>query len=107
MSVKELLNQFHDIASDPKKQMDRYLAEGRKVVLTAPVYTPEELVHAMGMVPMGVWGADVELKEAKRYFPAFICSIVQSIVEMGMKGAYEGASALIVPSLCDSLNTNQ
>ena len=103
MSVKELFNQFHDIASDPKKQMDRYLAEGRKVVLTAPVYTPEELVHSMGMVPMGVWGADVELKEAKRYFPAFICSIVQSIVEMGMKGAYEGASALIVPSLCDSL----
>ena len=47
MSVKELLNQFHDIASDPKKQMDRYLAEGRKVVLTAPVYTPEELVHAI------------------------------------------------------------
>jgi benzoyl-CoA reductase/2-hydroxyglutaryl-CoA dehydratase subunit BcrC/BadD/HgdB len=57
----------------------------------------------MGIVPMGVWGGDLELRESKKYFPAFICSIVQSIVELGIKGAYEGASAIVIPSLCDSL----
>lgn len=103
MGIQQILDEFHAIASNPKKQMDTYLAAGKNVVLTAPVYTPEEIIHSMDMVPMGVWGADVELKEAKRYFPAFICSIVQSIVELGMKGSYEGASALVVPSLCDSL----
>lgn len=103
MNSKELLNQFHEIASNPKKQLDQYLAAGRKVVLTAPVYTPEEIIHSMGIVPMGAWGADLELNEAKRYFPAFICSIMQSIVELGMKGAYDGVSAIVIPSLCDSL----
>jgi len=103
VNSKELLKQFHEIASNPKKQLDAYLAAGKKVVLAAPVYTPEEIIHSMGLVPMGVWGADIELNEAKRYFPAFICSIMQSIVEMGMKGAYEGASAIVIPSLCDSL----
>ena len=83
--------------------MKKYLDEGRRVVLVAPVYTPEEIVHSMGLVPMGVWGADTELKEAKKYFPAFICSIVQSIVELGVKGIYNGASAILIPSLCDSL----
>ena len=103
MNVQELLTRFHETAVSPRKQMDRYLAEGRKIVLTAPVYTPEEIIHAMGMVPMGVWGADIQLNESKKYFPAFICSIVQSIVELGMKGAYQGASAIVIPSLCDSL----
>lgn len=103
MNKTQLLDKFHEIAVSPKAQMDRYLAEGKKVVLTAPVYTPEELVHAMGAVPMGVWGADMELDKAKEYFPAFICSIMQSIVELGMTGAYEGASAILVPHLCDSL----
>ena len=103
MTANELLSRFHEAASCPKKQLDVYLAEGRKVVLTAPVYTPEELIHAMGAVPFGAWGADVELNESKRYFPAFICSIVQSILELGIKGAYEGVSALVIPSLCDSL----
>lgn len=103
MSVSELLERFSAAAQNPRKQMDGYLAQGKKVVLTAPVYTPEEIVHAMGLVPMGAWGGDLELEGAKRYFPAFICSIAQSIVELGMKGTYDGASAIVIPSLCDSL----
>lgn len=57
----------------------------------------------MGIVPMGAWGGDLELQESKKYFPAFICSIVQSLVELGIQGTYEGASAIVIPSLCDSL----
>lgn len=103
MAVNELLNKFHDIATSPKKQLDGFLAEGKKVVACVPVYTPEEIIHSMGLVPFGTWGADVEVKEAKRYFPAFICSIMQSVLELGMNGDYEGVSAIVIPSLCDSL----
>ena len=102
-SVTEILEQLKAIAENPRAQKDALIASGKKVVLTAPVYTPEELVHSLGMVPMGAWGGDIELREAKRYFPAFICSIVQSLVELGIKGVYDGVSAVIIPSLCDSL----
>lgn len=105
MNLEGLMNQFHQAASNPRQQMENYIKEGKKVILTAPVYTPEEIIHSMGMVPMGVWGADIELKEAKSYFPAFICSIMQSILELGINGTYEGASAIVIPSLCDSLKT--
>ena len=101
MELREILEAFR--AADPAKMKERYLAEGKTIVLTAPVYTPEEIVHSMGLVPMGVWGADTLLERSKRYFPAFICSIAQSIVELGMRGTYDGASAIVIPSLCDSL----
>jgi bcr-type benzoyl-CoA reductase subunit C len=103
MNTREVLQKFHEIATSPAAQKERYLAEGRKVVLTAPIYTPEEIIHSMGFVPMGAWGANLQLNESKRYFPAFICSIMQSILELGMTGAYEGVSAIVIPSLCDSL----
>ena len=103
MTREELLNQLHTVASNPAAQLKKYLDAGEKVVAVAPVYTPEEVIHAMGFVPMGVWGADVELSASKEYFPAFICSVLQSILEMGMKGTYNGVSAIVVPSLCDSL----
>lgn len=103
MSTADLLAKFHKIAADPAAQKERYLAEGKKIVITAPVYTPEEIIHAMGLVPMGAWGADIPLNESKKYFPAFICSIMQSILELGISGAYEGVSAIVIPSLCDSL----
>lgn len=105
MAVNELLAQLHEVAVSPKKQLDKYLAEGKKVVAVAPVYTPNEIIHSMGLVPMGVWGADMEINEAKRYYPAFICSIMQTILEMGIKGEYKGVSAIVIPSLCDSLKT--
>lgn len=103
MKKTELLAKFHEAASNPSSLKEAYLKEGKKVILVAPVYTPEEIIHSMGFIPMAAWGADIELKEAKTYFPAFICSIMQSIVELGVNGTYDGVSAIVIPSLCDSL----
>lgn len=103
--VQDVMAKFHEAAASPRAQMEKYMAEGKKIVLTAPVYTPEEIIHSMGFVPMGAWGADTELNRSKEYFPAFLCSIVQSILELGIKGAYKGASAIVIPSLCDTLKT--
>jgi len=102
-TVQQLLEKFHEVASSPQKQMEYYIKEGKKVVACVPIYTPEEIIHSMGMIPMGTWGADVEVKEAKRYFPAFICSIMQSVLELGINGKYKGVSAIVIPYLCDSL----
>ena len=103
MNTQELFETFRDAAAHPTQQLDASLAAGEKVVLTAPVYVPEEIIHAMGLVPMGAWGADLPLARSKEYFPAFICSIMQSILELGIRGEYDGASAIVIPSLCDSL----
>ena len=59
---------------------------GKKVVAVT-YYTPQEIVHSMGLVPMGVWGADMEINEAKKYYPAFICSIMQTILELGIRAS--------------------
>lgn len=101
--MSELLKKFHEIADHPEKMMKAYLEKGYKVAGCAAPYTPEELVHSMGFVPMGLWGADIELKEAKKYFPTFICSIMQSLLELGVNGTYEGMSFAMIPSLCDSM----
>ena len=103
--MNDILNKLHEAAASPRAQMDGYLAQGKKIVLCAPVYTPEELIHAMGFVPMGAWGGDVALNRAKEYCPAFLCAIVQSLLELGINGAYKGASAIVIPSLCDTLKT--
>lgn len=46
MAVKELFAQLHEVAAAPKKQLEKYLAEGKKVVAVAPVYTPQEIIHS-------------------------------------------------------------
>ena len=40
MAANELFAQLHEAAQTPRKQLDKYLAEGRKVVAVAPVLHP-------------------------------------------------------------------
>ena len=71
--VKELLAAFAEVADHPSAQADRYLAEGKRIIGVGPYYIPEELVHAGGGVPFGVWGMVGPAAEAKKYFPPFFC----------------------------------
>lgn len=102
-NVEELLEQFSAIASSPKNRLNDYTAKGKKVIGCLPVYCPEELVYAADMVPFGIWGAEIEVSQAKKYFPAFICSILQTSLEMGLRGDLDQLSAVMIPVLCDSL----
>ena len=52
-----------------------------------PPYTPEELVHASGMIPIGGCGAGGRnWRWLKSYLPAFACPIMQADMEFGLKG---------------------
>lgn len=102
-TIEQQLKDFEAIATAPGRQLSALLKSGRKVVGCLPEYTPEELVQAAGMVPFGIWGAERELSEAKKYFAPFYCSIVQSSLEMGLRGELNGLSAVLVPILCDTL----
>ena len=42
--MNDILNKLHEAAASPRAQMDGYLAQGKKIVLCAPVYTPEEII---------------------------------------------------------------
>ena len=101
--LKENLAALKAACDNPKARLDYYLSQGKKVVGCFPPYTPEELVHASGMIPMGLWGGQVEPKLAKSYLPAFACPIMQSDMEFGLNGTYEGLSAVIIPAICDTL----
>ena len=104
-SLIEVLSDFRQISQNPKAQLDNYLKQGKKVIGCMPYYCPEELVHASGMIPFGLWGAETGVMDARRYLPAYICSIIQTTLELGIGGAYKGLSAVMIPILCDSLKS--
>lgn len=101
--LHENIERLQAVCRDPRAQMEHYLRQGKKVVGCFAPWAPEELVHASGMIPMGMWGGHTELKSAKSYLPAFACSIMQANMEFGLNGVYNGMSAVIIPAICDTL----
>ena len=101
-ALEAALKRLQETAANPRKTLDGYLAQGSKVVGCFPIYVPEELVHAAGMIPMGLWGGQTTPTMSGKYNPIFTCSVMRSCLEFGMTGKYRGISCAIMPMLCDT-----
>jgi benzoyl-CoA reductase subunit C len=75
----------------------------RKVVGCYPIYSPVELIHAAGMLPIGVIGGGnrLEIAHADSRFQSFICSIVKSTLELGLTEKLKFLDGIIFHSICD------
>ena len=101
--LRQLLEPLKAVSADPGAQLRAALAQGKKAVGVLPYFCPEELVYAAGMLPFGLWGAEMQANDSKRYYPAFICSLLHTALELGLQGKLNGLSAIMVPICCDSL----
>ena len=104
-TAKEIINEFKAIADNPRKAMDDYKKEtGKGAVGIMPVYCPEEIVHAAGYLPIGMWGSQKkQISKARTYLPPFACSIMQSVMELQLEGVYDDLEAVIFSVPCDTL----
>jgi benzoyl-CoA reductase subunit C len=74
-----------------------------KVVGYFPVYTPVEVIHAAGMLPVAILGGGnrIEVKHADSRLPSFICSIPRTSLEMAAVGALDFMDAMLFHPICD------
>jgi benzoyl-CoA reductase subunit C len=77
---------------------------GQQAIAYFPVYAPVEIIHACGMLPVGLNGAGdrLDIQHADAKFGSFICSIVKTTLEMGLTGHLEPFDGMLFSSICDS-----
>jgi benzoyl-CoA reductase subunit C len=68
-----------------------------------PVYVPRELLHAQGVMPVGIMGGgdDLEIIRGDAYYQSYICHIPRSTIEMGLNGSLDCLDGMIFPATCD------
>jgi len=102
--IREIIESFKELSGDPaaavKAEME---ATGKKAVGCFPYYTPDEIIYAAGMLPVGLWGGQSKIREADRFLQSFCCSLMRENMELGLKGAYDLLSAVMIPTYCDTL----
>ncbi len=76
---------------------------GRKVVGYMPVYVPRELMHAGGMLPLGILGGGdtLEVIHGDAYYQSYICRIPRSTVELAVSNRLDFVDGMLFPSICD------
>jgi benzoyl-CoA reductase subunit C len=68
-----------------------------------PIYIPCELLHAQGVLPVGLQGArdDLEIIKGDAYYQSYICHIPRSTIELGLNGSIDCLDGVIFPAICD------
>jgi benzoyl-CoA reductase subunit C len=75
----------------------------RKVIGYLPIYVPRELIHAGGMLPLGVLGGgdNLEVIHGDAYYQSYICRIPRSTVELAVTKRLDFVDGMLFPSICD------
>ncbi|HEX9205869.1 MAG TPA: benzoyl-CoA reductase subunit C [Candidatus Deferrimicrobiaceae bacterium] len=104
--VKEIVSFCQEIFDDlnfPRAREWKAARPGRKVIGYMPVYVPREIVHAAGMLPLGILGggADLEVIHGDAYYQSYICRIPRSTLELAVTGRLDFVDGMMFPSICD------
>jgi len=81
------------LAANPSRKAGGYL----------PVYVPREVIHASGMLPVGVHGGGdrLEIIRGDAFYQSYICHLPRSVIELSQSGRLKMLSAMLFPSTCD------
>ena len=75
---------------------------GRKAAGFLPVYAPKEIIHACGMLPVGIHGTGaIEIIRGDAFYQSYICHLPRSVIELAQSGRLDLLSAVLFPSTCD------
>jgi len=106
MKIREMARRCEVMVRDPElKAVAEWKTAhpGRKAVGYFPVYVPAEVIHAAGMLPVGVFGAGgmVEIDHADSRIQSFVCSVSRSTLELGLTGRLKALDGMVFGSICD------
>jgi benzoyl-CoA reductase/2-hydroxyglutaryl-CoA dehydratase subunit BcrC/BadD/HgdB len=77
-------------------------SEGRKLIGYFCTYTPVELIHASGFVPVRVTGGARTLTKADSLAPIFVCPYLRAALDKALSGEYQFLSGIVQAYTCDA-----
>lgn len=106
MSLESIVAEAERLAFDLEFQAVKRWKEaapGRKAIGYMPVYAPREVIHAAGMLPVGIFGGGdrIEIIRGDACFQSYICHIPRSTVELALSGRLGCLDGMLFPSTCD------
>lgn len=93
---------YHDLDFKSVRAWKEAHPEGG-VVGCLPTYSPRELMHAAGMLPVYLRGVgdQLEIIRGDAYFQSYICQLPRGIIELALTGRLKDFDAFVFPAICD------
>jgi len=97
LKFRKYFNQRYDIAREWKKQSNS------KVIGCLPMYFPEEIIHAAGVLPVTLFGSEEEITIGNKHLMVNTCGMVRSTFDSLLKDKYEFVDGIVALLVCDQV----
>jgi benzoyl-CoA reductase/2-hydroxyglutaryl-CoA dehydratase subunit BcrC/BadD/HgdB len=87
--------------SESEDRLRELAGNGKKIVGYFCTYTPVELLHAAGVLPVRIMGGVGQVDDAYSLAPNFICPTLLLSLEKALKGRYDYLSGIVQGYTCD------
>jgi benzoyl-CoA reductase/2-hydroxyglutaryl-CoA dehydratase subunit BcrC/BadD/HgdB len=92
---------FEEAAGNRTGRLARH-AEKQKVFGWFCTYTPIEVIHAAGFLPVRIYGGTIRVELAGSLVPNFVCPYMRTSLERALRGEYKYLSGVIQGYTCDT-----
>jgi len=94
---------FDKVCADPYAVARNAAASGKKIAGYMCSYSPQELLHAAGYLPVRVMGRLGATPKANELMQAFICSFAKSSFDAGLSGELDFLQVIMFAHTCDTM----
>lgn len=99
--MEEIMKQFVEYPSDPYSSIAKWKANNKKRVIGVfPMWIPEEIIHAAGMLPVVMWRSNEAITWGYAHVPPYNCPINKSVVDDVVKGKLKFMDGMVFLRQC-------
>lgn len=99
--MAEQLNKFKQIMKDPYSYLTEWKKQNKKKVICCyPMYVPEEIIHAAGMLPVVAWRSNEPVTLGHSHVPPYNCGLTRSFIDDLVKDKLTFLDGIVIHRLC-------
>jgi len=100
--LKDALAKFAQMLDDPYGRLRKWKAEtGKKIIGCLPMYVPEEIIHAAGMLPIIVAKSEEPVTKVDQFLPVYTCRQVRGTFDLALRDKMDFIDGFVFADICE------
>ena len=100
--IHDPIHPFEQSVTNSHQRLASLSASGQKIFGYFCTYTPIEILHASGFIPIRITAGAGQMDKANAHLPDFICPFMKLSLEKALDGQYDFLSGLVQGYSCDA-----
>ncbi len=99
--MEQIFSKFKEIADQPYGYLRKWKEQnGKKIIGCLPMYVPEEIIHAAGMLPVVLQKSNEQISLGPANVQSYFCGIVRSLGDMIQENKLNFLDGMVSPDIC-------